>query len=226
MSSIIKTDGVWQWLRSHTNLTDITRAYYEETFGAVSQEHIYGDNVMHGMRSLLDQYASVRGGWRFANSAGHSAPKVGWFVLPNESYRDGAFSKANAAQSVSDDRRKQLMRLARNEEGAAKPEPLRMAPSTPYPAAYVEGPDGVYVACVNIIVRRSPPWKIHHTRALPDLWYLPDVNAHLEIEESDESDESDEIDESDESDVIDESDESDEIDESEDASPLRWNELD
>ena len=39
------TDGVWQWLRSHTNLVDISRAYYEETFGAVSQEHIYGDNV-------------------------------------------------------------------------------------------------------------------------------------------------------------------------------------
>ena len=133
------TDGVWQWLRSHTNLVDISRAYYEEIFGAVSQEHIYEDSVMNGIRALLDQYASVKGGWRLANSAGHSAPKVGWFVLPNESYRDGAFSKANAAQSVSDDRRKQLMRLARNEEGAAKPEPLRMTPSTPYPAAYVEG---------------------------------------------------------------------------------------
>ena len=94
------------------------------------------------------------------------------------------------------------MRLAWNEEGAAKPEPLRMAPSTPYPAAYVEGPDGVWVACLNISMRKSLPWKVHHTRALPDLWYLPDVDAHLEIDESDE------------------------IDESEDTSPLRLNELD
>jgi hypothetical protein len=46
------TDGVWQWLRSHTNLVDISRAYYEEIFGAVSQEHIYGDNVMSSFGSV------------------------------------------------------------------------------------------------------------------------------------------------------------------------------
>jgi hypothetical protein len=121
------------YINKLTNV-NLTTGRFVALFGEPSDQHPWGSRFWAGMDRALMDWRAVHNGW-WSNLRQRPVH----FLLP------AAFSKANASRPRSS-------------------ETLASAPPQFYPA-YAWGPvsEHYYIACYNILLHKSRPWKIHQS---------------------------------------------------------------